>query len=110
MRVPSSLFVPRAPHVSIDYPFARCSLRSVGPVYRNRPPEPPALSAVDAPTTARFLTTLPRARAFSGARPHSLALPRLVAPPAEHPRPLSLSLCTRAMKLAVVRRPFYGRP
>jgi hypothetical protein len=50
---------------------------------------------VDAHTTARFPASPPRVWAFSGARPHSLALPRSVAPPAEHPRPLSLALCMR---------------
>jgi hypothetical protein len=48
------------------------------------------------------------ARTFSGARTHSLALPRSVAPWAEHPRPLSRS-ARASVKLAVVCRPFCGR-
>jgi hypothetical protein len=98
-----SLAVPRAPPVS---PVARSlarSLCSVGLACRNRPH-----STEDAPTTVRFPATPPRAQAFSGARPHSLALPRSVAPSVEHPRPLSRS--THApVKLAVVHRLFCGR-
>jgi hypothetical protein len=108
-RVPSSLSILWAPRVSADHPFARRSLCSVGPACRNRPPEPPALSAVDAPTTAHFLATPPRARAFFGSHPHSPPSPAQL-----HPQPstlaLSLSRSARAMKLAVVRRPLCGCP
>jgi hypothetical protein len=47
------------------------------------------------PTTSCFPASPPCVWAFSGAHPHSLALPRSVAPPVEHPRPLSLALCVR---------------
>jgi hypothetical protein len=46
---------------------------------------------VDTPTTSRFPATPPRAQAFSGPRPHSLALPRSGVSSTEHTRPLSRS-------------------
>jgi hypothetical protein len=91
-RVPSYLSVMWALRVSADHPFARRSLYSVGPACRNRPPEPPALSAVDAPTTAHFLATPPRARAFFGSHPHSSPSPAQLRP---QPSTLALSLALR---------------
>jgi hypothetical protein len=99
----STLSVPRAPLVSSAARSLARSLCSMGLACRNRPPKTPALYTVDAPTTARFPTMPPRAQAFSGARTHSLALPRSVAPSVEHLLPLSRSART-PVKLAVVHR------
>jgi hypothetical protein len=92
-----SLSVPQAPLVSSVAPsLVVLSVTWAPPVGTVCPPPPelPKLSVVDVPTIARFPTTPPHDRAFSGARSHSLALPRLVAPSTEHPRPLSRSART----------------
>jgi hypothetical protein len=89
-----ALSVPWSPLVSAETrSLARSLSDSWGPSVGPFLSEPPALPSVDVPTSARFLATPPHARAFSGPRPRSLALPRSVCP---QPSTLALSLALRA--------------
>jgi hypothetical protein len=90
-----SLFVLWSPRVSVDRPFARRSLCSVGPAYRNRPPLRTARAPPWMRPHQRVSRPHPTCPSLFWSRPHSLALPRSVAPPAEHPHPFSLTLRAR---------------
>jgi hypothetical protein len=102
-----SLSLFRGPRSSAQKPVCSSVLADpwvppVGTIPPNRPCSPPWTR----PRPHVFRQRPPHARAFSGPRPHSLALPCSVAPSAEHPHPHSRSV--RALR-ELRRRSFCGR-
>jgi hypothetical protein len=98
----------RGPARQPSRPFTRPLSLTGGSCLSNLSPPNHSRSSLWTRPRPRVSCHDPRARAFSGPRPRSLALPRSVEPSAEHPRPLSCSAHAHGVPppLAVVSRLF----